>query len=332
MRVLVTGATGFIGRKFVARLVENGFDVVAFVRETSNTAVLPESMTFIEGDLFDRQSLKKAVQGCEAVVHFAAYFDFYPADKDLMFKVNIEGTRNLMNACVETSVERFIYCSTTETIGPVRFPPANEDTELNPTFGYGESKVLAESLIREITNSTGLPHVILRPTGVMGEGDFYVVFEAIQALNECSWPAMPREDTKYIMFTHISDVVSGFMAALNSQSAINNTIILCPDAPMNWRELVEFVCSYLGVNPPKLRVPTVLAKLGMGVLSLLKNRGKTTFLWHAKSVQEMVKDRSYTNEKAKRLLGWSPQYTMQEGLKKAIDWYYENDYLERKTK
>lgn len=332
MRVLVTGATGFIGRKFVARLIENEFDVVAFVRETSNTAGLPESVTFMEGSLLDKQSLKKAVQGCDAVVHFAAYFDFYPKDVDLLYKVNVEGTKNLMNACIGTSVERFIYCSTTETIGPVRFPPGDEDTELNPQFDYSKSKIMAEEAIREITKETGLHHIILRPTGVLGEGDLYTAFEAIEAVNKRELPVLPGDGEKRIMYTHVDDVASGFMEALSSKRALDNTIILCPDEPLTYNEFFAFLGESLGVDPPKLKIPTAIAKIGIGLLSPIKNRKRTTFLWHMQSVQSMDEERWYSNEKAKSLLGWAPQVTMREGLKRAIDWYFENNYLERMAK
>ncbi len=332
MRVLVTGATGFIGRKFVARLVEKEVDVLAFVRETSNTAGLPAGVTFVEGDLLDKLSLKKAVQGCDAVVHFAAYFDFYPKDVKLLYRVNVEGTTNLMNACVGTSVERFIYCSSTETIGPVRFPPGDEDTELNPQFDYSKSKIMAEEAIREITKDTGLHHIILRPTGVLGEGDLYTAFEAIEAVNKRELPVLPGDGEKRIMYTHVDDIASGFVEALSSKRALDNTIILCPDEPLTYNEFFAFIGEILGVAPPKLKVPTALAKIGIGLLSPIKNRKRTTFLWHMQSVQSMDEDRWYSNKKAKNLLGWAPQVTMREGIKRAIDWYYENNYLERMAK
>ncbi|MFW9974523.1 MAG: NAD-dependent epimerase/dehydratase family protein, partial [Candidatus Thorarchaeota archaeon] len=141
MKVLVTGATGFIGRRVASKLLEEGHDVVALVRASSNTEGLPKDIEIREADLFDIPSLENAIQGVKVVYHFAAYFDFYPRDKELMFRVNVEGTKNLMNACVGTEVERFIYCSSTESMGAIRFPPGTEDTELRPDFTYGESKV-----------------------------------------------------------------------------------------------------------------------------------------------------------------------------------------------
>jgi nucleoside-diphosphate-sugar epimerase len=330
MKVLVTGATGFIGRALIASLVEAGHEVTAFVRPTSSRAGLPESVQFSEGEMLNEASLKSAVQGQDAVIHIAAYFDFYPSDVDLLYRVNVEGTRNLMRACVDTSVSRFIYCSTTETIGPVRFPPGNEDTELRPQFDYAQSKIDAECAIREITDETGLAHVIIRPTGIMGEGDLYVMYEVAQELYEGKVFALPRNLSTQFMYTHISDVISGFVAALTPMTVLNNTIILCPDESISWEEFLDIMTTGLDVKPPRLRVPTILAKFGMALLSPFKNRKRITFFWHTKSVDMITGDgRVYSNEKAKRLLGWAPQVTMPEGFKRAIDWYLEEGHLKK---
>ncbi|MBN2228514.1 MAG: NAD-dependent epimerase/dehydratase family protein [Candidatus Thorarchaeota archaeon] len=331
MKILLTGATGFVGRKLIPRILDEGHEVIALVRKTSNVEGLPKGIEIREADLLDIGSIEAAVQDIDIVIHLAAYFDFYPSDTELMYKVNVEGTRNLMSACVGTKVERFIYCSSTEAIGPVRYPPGNEDTELTPSFDYGQSKVVAEQSIREITKDTKLDHIILRPTGIMGEGDLYTAFEAIEAVNDGTIPVLPGDGKKHLMYTHVDDVVEGFIKAITSKSALNNTIILCPDEPLTYNELFEFVAETCGVEPPKRKIPTSIAKIGIGVLSPFKNRRKTTFLWHMQTVQSMDEDRWYKNAKAKKLLGWEPKVTMREGIKRAIDWYFENGFLKKRA-
>jgi len=330
MKVLVTGATGFLGGKTIDLLLKEGHEAVAMVRSTSNQEGLSKNIEVREADLFDQESLEKAVQGVDAVIHFAAYFNFYPSDEELMFKVNIEGTKNLMNACVGTTVQRFIYCSSTETMGPIRFPPGTEDSELRPDYSYGESKVLAERAIREISKNTNLGHIIIRPTGVMGEGDLYVIYEVAAQLYEGKVFALPSDLSAEFMYTHVDDVVAGFVAALTPMSALNNTFILCPDEPMSWEEFVDVMTTRLGVKPPRLRVPRIFAKFGMMLLSPFKNRKKNTFFWHGKSVDMMFATRVYSNEKAKRTLGWTPKVTMVEGFQRAVDWYFENGFLKKR--
>jgi nucleoside-diphosphate-sugar epimerase len=333
MKVLVTGGTGFIGLKLIDRLLDQGHNVFVLVRSTSNTSLLPQEVTTLEGDLFDSDSIKRVIldSQAEVVVHLAAYFDFYPKDKELLYKTNVDGTRNMMNACVGSSVNRFIYCSTTEVIGPVDNPPGDEESELRPQWEYSKSKVLAEEAIREISEETGLSHIILRPTGVVGEGELYVGFDIIEALYTGSVPVIPTKGEGLInMFMHVDDVVSGISLALNSESALNQTIILCPDDAISWKELFGSICEYIGKKPPRRGVPVSLAKAGMAILSRFKGRGRKTFLWHTQSIEAVAQHRWYTNEKAKRLLGWSPQYTMVEGFERSYDWYIENGYLERK--
>ena len=330
MKILITGATGFIGRKLVARLIDKQSQVVALVRRTSDVSGLPKKLRLIDGDMLDTASLEKAVQDIDVVIHLAAYFDFYPKDKKLLYQVNVEGTKNLIAACVQAGVSRFIYISTTEVIGPVEDPPGNENSPLRPQFDYSKSKKQAEAIVRATALETDLEYVILRPTGVIGEGEFYTVFETISAINEGQIPMLPGDGEKTLMYTYVEDVISGILSAIESDAAKNQTIILCPDEGMTYNEIFEFLGAKLGVKPPKRKVPTVFAKLGIGILSPFKNREKTTFLWHMKTVQSMDENRSYSNDKAKKVLGWIPQTSMQDGLSKAIDWYYKQGHLEDK--
>ncbi|MCK5389603.1 MAG: hypothetical protein KAJ36_03895, partial [Candidatus Thorarchaeota archaeon] len=143
--------------------------------------------------------------------------------------------------------------------------------------------------------------------------------------------ALPSNLSAQIMYTHVDDVVAGFVAALTPVSALNNTFILCPDESISWEEFVEVMTTRLGVKPPRLRVPAIFAKFGMALLSPIKNRKKNSFFWHGKSVDIMLVDRVYSNDKAKRLLGWTPKVTMVEGFQRAIDWYFENGYLKKRS-
>ena len=156
------------------------------------------------------------------------------------------------------------------------------------------------------------------------------MYEVIEQLYEGKLFALPTDLSARFMYTHVDDIVAGFVAALTPMSALNNTFILCPDEPMSWQELVEVTTTHLGVKPPRLRVPVIFAKFGMALLSPFKNRRKNSILWHVKAVDMMMAQRVYSNNKAKKLLGWTPKITMVEGIKRAIDWYFENGYLKKR--
>ncbi|MFW9935045.1 MAG: NAD-dependent epimerase/dehydratase family protein [Candidatus Thorarchaeota archaeon] len=329
MKILVTGATGFIGRNLVSKLVKEKHEVKALVRKTSDVQGLPREIQLVEGDLLDSNSLERAVKETEIVFHLAALFDFYPKDVDLLYQVNVEGTRNLIKACEKTVVKRFIYCSTSETTGVVDNPPATEETEPNPMYEYGKSKILAENEVREGAKAAGFDYIILRPVGITGPGEFYLGFETYEAIANKRIPMIPGDGQKHIMFMHVDDLVEGFLCALKTKKGVNDTFLLCTDDVFTYEELFQFVAEYLGVDPPKRKVPVILGKIGVGLIGFFKHRGKRTYLWHAKTVDAMNQDRWYSNEKAKRVLGWKPSMTMAEAFRRTMDWYISEGYLSR---
>ena len=319
MKVLVTGATGFVGPALTAELIREGYESTALVRRSSDTSVLPNGIKLVQGDMLDEPSLKNAVKGKDAVIHLAANFDFYPKDVKMLYRVNVDGTRSLLNACVEAGVRRIVYCSTAEVIGPVKNPPANEETELRPQYDYSKSKVMVENLVRDATRRTGIEHIIVRPTGIVGPKDTYVGFQTMKAINDGAIPVIPGDGLKHVSFIHVDDVVSGLILALKTKSGVNDTFILCPDRPLSYVETFLVIADQLGVKPPKLRIPGLAAKISIGLLGLMKRRGKSSFLWHYKSVQAMLEDRWYSNERAKKVLGWVPKMSMEEAVRRSID-------------
>lgn len=167
MRILVTGASGFIGGHLVEKLVEMGYEVVAFVRKTSDVGLLKSLEVELRyGDLADADSLRDAVVGIDCVFHFAAYYTFH-GKRELYQKLIVDATHTIAQACIKRGVERFVYTSTTEVIGPVRGSAGDENTPPNPQYEYSRAKARAEATVRE-AGSMGLKYTILRPTGVYG--------------------------------------------------------------------------------------------------------------------------------------------------------------------
>ncbi|KAL6071993.1 Epimerase domain-containing protein [Balamuthia mandrillaris] len=366
-KVLVTGATGFVGKQLLHRLLqEDRFQPIAFVRPSSNTRSLPKGVEIREGSLFEHGSLREAVRDVAAVVHLAAMMDFFPKQVEQVYRTNVEGTRNLFLACVEERNSRrghrlgsckkakenemthaasadseeteegdlrFIYISSTEAMGAVESPPADETTELRPTSDYGRSKVLAEQIVKELSDKHKLPHIILRPTGILGPHDEFAFYELVNMVNSGLLCFIPGDGTALLAFTHVEDVVEGIVRALlveEKEEAFNQTYILSVDEAMTYAQWVRFLSHACGRFSPFLHVPLPLVKVVTALLAPVMNLGKArVFMYNTETVDRMKEHRAFSNKKAKQFLGWHPKYSLTEAMQHTIDHYFATGRIKR---
>lgn len=327
-KILVTGASGFLGGHLTRKLADEGYNVFAMVRKTSDTSRL-EGIDKRYADLLDYESLKEATKGVDIVIHLGAYYTFY-GKKELYQKINVEGTKNLLEASLKNGVKRFIYCSTTEVIGPVKNPPADESTPPNPEYEYGKSKLKAEELVRSYA-SKGIEFTILRPSGIYGPynvDDVSYWFITSFAKNSLSTKFIVSSGENLIQFVHVSDVVNGFLLAVEKENSVNQTYIISEDKAYTYNQVYRILAEILGRDAPKFHIPVFMAKAMIFPVELA-NRilGRENFMWHVKTVDSITKDRAYSIEKAKRELGYRPKYDLKTGLKETVDWYRENGFI-----
>ena len=180
MKILVTGASGFIGSTLIHHLVTKKLDyeIFAAVRKTSNITKLKELGVKMENfDLNNYTTFEHAVQDKDIVVHLAANFDFLASEESL-FKQNVEATIKLAEVCLSLNVSHFVYCSSTEALGAII--NGTEESEYQPDEVYGKSKMQAEKILLQMCHKRNFPVTIVRPSGVFGPGDNYVFREIIQ--------------------------------------------------------------------------------------------------------------------------------------------------------
>jgi nucleoside-diphosphate-sugar epimerase len=193
MSVLVTGGTGFIGQQIVKRLLERGEKVRLLVRKSSNLGPFAgQAIETAYGDVTDRPSVEAALAGCERLYHLANVYDWWIPDYSQYYKVNVQGTRNVLEAALLAGVEKVVYTSSV-----VAVPGAEEDTfsEATPHRGYfsceyERSKFLGEQVAKELT-AKGLPLVCVLPTGVYGPGDNVTISQTLKlvaGMEEVSLP------------------------------------------------------------------------------------------------------------------------------------------------
>jgi nucleoside-diphosphate-sugar epimerase len=141
MKVVVTGGTGFTGSHLCDRLVREGYSVRALVRDLGRGAALRDGGTeVVIGDLCDPNSLRQATKGIDVVYHIAALFRQENVSRKEMWEVNVQGTKNILEAAIRSEVRKFVHCSTVGVHGDIKKPPANEDTPYGPGDRYQESK------------------------------------------------------------------------------------------------------------------------------------------------------------------------------------------------
>ncbi len=330
MRVLVTGASGFIGSHLVPALLDSGCTPVALVRRSSDRSWLDELKVEVRyGDLGDPGSLREAVRGVDAVIHLAAYYRFY-GEKSLYQKINVEGTKALAHAAKEAGVSHFIYCSSTEAIGPVD-GVGNEESPPHPQYQYGVSKLEAERSLYEIQGEQ--PWVtVIRPSGVYGPGnvdDVSYWFIMSQARGGVLSRFIVGSGLSSIQFVHVEDVVQGFIKALKMPEASKGeTFIISEDHAHTYLEVYDIICELLGKSPPIIHLPAPLAKLGILPVELFNRlTGRDDFMWHTATVDSVMSNRSYSVTKAVDRLGYHPRYDLRKGLGETVEWYRENGYL-----
>lgn len=330
MKILVTGATGFLGGHLVEELVAKGYSVRALVRRTSNTAPLRElGVEMIEGDITKPETLGPATRGVDVVVHLAAYYTFF-GKKELYELVNVKGTRWLAEASLKNNVDRFIYCSSTEAIGPVKNPPADETTPLNPQFEYGRSKAKAEAEVKALAEK-GLKYTIIRPSGIYGPRNvddvsyWFITSYANRGL--ASLVKIGTGET-LIQFAHVKDVVQGFMLALEKNVAVNQTYIITEDKWYTYNQVYEILYELTGIKPPKISVPPLLAKILLAPLEAYDRlTGEGNLMHRTALVDSVTTDRAYSIQKARKELGYQPKYDLKTGLRETIQWYKQNNYI-----
>jgi nucleoside-diphosphate-sugar epimerase len=323
--VLVTGATGFLGGHLIQELVKGPHVAVCAYRRGSDTKLIDElGLEKVHFDLTDPASMWEALEGVDAVVHLAAYYTF-TGRKELYEQVNVQGTKHLLEACHVKGVKRFLYCSSTEAMGPIADPPADEDAPLNPQYEYGRSKARAEELVK----ASGSDWTILRPSGIYGPSNVDdVAFYFITSFKGFASKFIIGSGKNLIQFVHVKDVVQGFIRSLDTPSSAGRIYLITQARPYTYEEVYGVLANIFGKPEPRWRLRKGFAKLMMlpieGFSALI---GRENFLYRWETVESVTSDRAFSIERARKELGYEPQYDLPEGMAETVTWYHRNGYL-----
>jgi NAD dependent epimerase/dehydratase len=310
--VLVTGAGGFIGSHLTEKLVASGYRVRAFVHYNSrnswgwlDSSKYRDDIEIMSGDIRDADIVRQAIRDVKTVFHLAALIGipYSYHSPEAYVDTNIKGTLNILQAARDFDVKKVIITSTSEIYGTAQFIPIKENHPINPQSPYAASKSAADLLSLSFYRSFNLPVTIVRPFNTYGPRQsaravIPTIISQILAgkkhveLGDLS----PTRD-----LTYVEDTVDGFISAGERTKAIGEIINLGNNSEISIGDLADMIAEYLGEN---IKIESIYSR---------KRPAKS-------EVERLIAD----NTKAKNILGWTPKYPLEKGLKKTIEWFKKN--------
>jgi nucleoside-diphosphate-sugar epimerase len=323
---LVTGATGFIGGHLAQRLVEEGYQVRCLTRSSSDTSFLETlDVEIAVGDLTSVPSLTRAAEGCRYVFHCGGMVSDWGTPKEIA-AVNVGGTRNLLQASLAASVERFVHFSTTDVYGyPGR--PAIEETYAATRVGnwYAQTKLAAEAEVRGLGEGHGLETVILRPATVFGPRSTDVVGEIARAIRAGTM-LLVDGGRAVAGLVYVDNLVDAALLAARHEAAPGHAFNACDGLDVTWRQFTDSLAEGLGCSQVRWSMPYWMANgigfsLEHGYRFLRRTTHLTTRpLLSRQAVQMLGSNQDFSNRKARELLGWEPRVDYAAGLQATLDW------------
>jgi len=308
-KVLVTGAGGFIASHLVERLVSEGAQVRAFVRYNSRNDVgmlkqissdVFSQLEIMHGDLRDVEAVRNAVKGVDTVFHLGALIaiPYSYVNPREVFDVNVMGTMNVMMAARDFGVRRVVHTSTSEVYGTAQYVPIDEAHPLQGQSPYSASKIGADKIAESFYRSFEVPVVTLRPFNTYGPRQSAraviptIITQALTSDEVKLGSLDPSRD-----FTFVVDTANGFLRVAEAENVSGEEINLGNDNTIRIGDLVEKICSIIGKNP----------KIVLDAQRIRPGKSEVMKLWAS-------------NEKAKRMIGWEPRISLDEGLRATIEW------------
>ena len=316
-RILVTGAGGFIGSHLVEELVKKGCKVRAFVHYNSFNRwgwldyvdkKIKTSIEIFAGDVRDPNGVKESMRNIDVVFHLAALIGipYSYHSPDTYVDTNIKGTLNVLQAARELNIEKVIHTSTSEVYGTAQFVPITEGHPINPQSPYSATKASADFLALSFYRSFNLPVAIIRPFNTYGPRQSAraviptIITQTISGKKKIKVGSThPTRD-----LTYVKDTVDGFIKVAESKKSIGKVINIGSNFAISIEDLAILISKLMNTK----------IKIEEETQRQRPEKSEVERLWA-------------DNTNAKRLLEWSPKYTLEEGLKETINWFSDQDNL-----
>lgn len=317
--VLITGGAGFLGVHLARKLLKHKYDVTIFDIADLDAADLHKKVRFIKGDVLNKKAVSAAIKRHTHVVHAAAALPIQ-RKKKAIFSVNIDGTRNVLDAVVEHKIHRLVFISTTAVYGIPKVLPEREDTPLHPIGHYGTSKAMAEGLCLEYAERSDVSVNILRPKSFLGPerlGVFEIWFEAIFKNKRIF---LLGDGNNTFQLLAVSDVTDAIQKALET-NITGEIFNIGAEEYGTWREDLGYVIQKVESKATITSLPVFPSQVLLQLLDFLNLSPLSA--WHYKT---MPRDSYVAIQKAEKLLQWHPKQSNKELLLASYLWYKQHRY------
>lgn len=323
-KVLVTGATGFLGKYLTEQLLADGYEVWALGRNKKAGEVLTRmGAKFCEEDFTKKEACAEYFKGVDYVVHAGALSTVWGAWEDF-YNTNVAGTRNVCEFCVEYGIKRMVYISSPSVYSGKEHRFDIKETEYDKTNElnfYIKSKILSEEVIKEYCEK-GLNAVTLRPRGLIGIGDTSLIPRILSANEKIGIPLFNGGEN-YVDITCVENVAYAAALALRAEAISGEVFNITNGEPTKFKQILEQFLAAIGEEPKYLKLPFGLV---YGIASLLETvyrvfRKKGEPMLTRYTVCTLAFSQTLNIEKAKEKLGYTPKITLAEGIEAYGEWW-----------
>lgn len=325
-KVLVTGATGFVGSHLVDQLIERGNTVRCLVRHSSKLRYLKHpTIELAYGGLDDSTDWEAALADVTTVYHVAGT-TFARRAKDY-FTVNHQGTEAILAEAVKRRdrIKKFVHISSLAAVGPgPDGKPVNEETSPAPITPYGRSKLLGEEAVHAVSDL--LPVAIVRPPAVYGPRD-YGIFEFFKAVKGGMFPMIGRND-KRVSLVHVRDLADGIILAGESEASVGRTYFISSEDDYSMRAVADLIAALMRKRLRSFAIPRTVAYC----VAVAAEAAAAVMRKPPVINRDKVTDLSQTSwtcsiERARSELGYNPRVPLEEGLRETLEWYKSEGWL-----
>jgi nucleoside-diphosphate-sugar epimerase len=328
MKYFVSGSTGFIGMGLTMKLAGRGYPVHVLVRSAQRASRLDApNIKVFEGDITDIDSVDRAIQGCTHAFHMAAYAKISARDPSVFYRVNVEGTRNVLASAIKHGVEKVVFTSTAGTFGAAG--PENDADESGPRPSeyhteYARTKHLAEGVCREY-GEKGLQVVTVYPSRVFGPGlisESNAVTKIIKRYLKGTWRFIPGIGNNYGNYVFVEDVVRGHLLAMDKGRSGEGYILGGTNVTFN--ELFAAIQTVSGTSRLLIHIPYPLLWFASALIQASAKLTMRPVLISPQWIRHYLQHKRLSSAKAIKELGYSIR-PLHEGIEETIKWLTQNE-------